>query len=547
VPHVLGQATEDGRRLQVLFFLGSSESLWRYRTFVAELARRGHDVRLVFKNAPNDAHARLIAEVAGDSGRVSYAETPERGRLDGWRSVAWMVRSLADLARYSHPRYEQAPALRRRMTKKVLRRLEGSEELEPLGRRYALRLARRLASTTDAGLSARVIGAAARLEDAIPTSGAIDAAIRGFAPDVVLATPMIRSVFQVDLLKSARRLRIPSAICVRSWDNLTNKGLLKFRPERVFVWNEIQRREAVELHGIPAGCVVATGSQMFDEWFARKPARTREDFMQRVGLRPAGLFLLYLCSSPFITNYSDDEVQFVQEWIAALRRSSDERLRTAGVLVRPHPNEDLAHQWSSAGLGRLGNVVVYPRGGARPVDEEARADYFDSLYHSAAVVGINTTAMIEAAIVGRSVLTILTPSLAQEGTLHFHYLLGEQGGFLHVASSLDEHVAQLSEVLDEDVAGAERRRRFVESFVRPGGIDRPAAPILAEAVEELAALPVDDRVALGSLALRPLLAVEAGLCSCAIAIAPARRTLRRLRRRLMSRARIGLLVERLGG
>src|SRR5919198_780043 len=56
---------------------------------------------------------------------------------------------------------------------------------------------------------------------------------------------------EIDLLKSARRLRIPTGICVGSWDKLTNKGMIKFVPERVFVWNDVQVREAVELHAIP--------------------------------------------------------------------------------------------------------------------------------------------------------------------------------------------------------------------------------------------------------------------------------------------------------
>ena len=43
--------------------------------------------------------------------------------------------------------------------------------------------------------------------------------------------------------------------------------------------------------------------------------------------------------------------------------------------------------------------------------------------------------MIESAILGKGVFTLLDPEFAgtQEGTLHFHYLLEENGGFLHVA------------------------------------------------------------------------------------------------------------------
>jgi hypothetical protein len=517
-------------RLRVLFFAGGpGYYLRQYASLVAELAARGHDVRLAFQPSKGD----LPAPAEHLTG-VTYGFAPERRASDGWRSVAWLVRALADLARYAHPRYAAAPELRGRMEAKIVGHLVKGGEFEPVGRRLALRLARRLAATTDAEMSERVIRRSSRLERAIPTSRRIDRYIREQAPDVVLATPVVnRASTQVEFLKSARRLGIPAATCVASWDNLTNKGLLKFVPERVLVWNEIQRREATELHGVPSERVVTTGAQLFDPWFERRPSTAREEFVRRIGLDPDRPYVLYTCSNPAMTE--TPEIGFVVEWVEALRAGADGPLRGLGIAIRPHPNE--AGQWREVDLGRFENVAVWPREGALPVTNEARADFFDSLAHSAAVVGINTTAMIEAAIVGKSVLTVLAPEFAQESTLHFHYLLEENGGFLHVASSLGEHAAQLARVLDEDTAGAEQRRRFVESFVRPHGLARPATPILADAVEELAGVRVESRVPIGALALRVPLALEAGLSSLAMVLPDLQ--LRRWFRRAMLRIRAG--------
>jgi hypothetical protein len=249
---------------------------------------------------------------------------------------------------------------------------------------------------------------------------------------------------------------------------------------------------------------VLTGAHVFDEWFERQPTRTREELLRQLGLDPTRPYLVYLCSSGNVAR--NDEPEFIQRWVAAIRASGDERLRRINIVVRPHPNvrnrpTDLGHE----------NVVVWPPEGAYPIASSARDDFFDTLAHGAAVIGMNTTAMIEAAILGKSVLTVLVPEFAQETTLHFHYLLNENGGFLHVASDLDEHVRQLASVLDEDAAGAERRSSFVESFVRPCGLDRPAAPIGAEAIEELADLPVRNGTRPGTLLLRGVLSLEAGL------------------------------------
>jgi hypothetical protein len=514
-------SANGSRPLRVLL-AGRPGTLTRFTSVVRELAERGHAVTLVIRS-PHPLVVGLAESLHARYPNVTHEPAPLRGDLDGWRYVAWLVRGLGDLARYTHPRYEGAPVLRQRMAEET-RDLIRKKRFEPLGRAVASRVERRLETTIDAELSERAVRTAGRMEDAIPSSKRIERYLREREPDVVLVSSIVRLASEeVELLKSARRLGIPGGICVASWDNLTNKGLLKFVPDRVFVWNEAQVSEAAELHGIPADRVRATGAGLFDEWFERRASRTAEEFAHEVGLDPARPFVAYLCSSRPIARHG--EVEFVTAWIQALRASGDERLRSIGVLVRPHPTA--GRKWGRADLTGLGNAVVWPREGAFTVAAPERDDFFDTLAHAAAVVGINTTAMIEAAVVGKSVLTVLRPEFAQETTLHFHHLLAENGGFLHVAATLDEHVAQLGAVLAGD--DVEARRRFVERFVRPQGIDRPATPILAVAIEELAELEVEPGRP-GQLPLRIALGAEAMLSSAYAAPRHAVRHLRRGRR-----------------
>jgi hypothetical protein len=261
--------------------------------------------------------------------------------------------------------------------------------------------------------------------------------------------------------------------------------------------------------------------------------------MAEVGLDPAEPYVLYLCSSPFVVRKPTAEVDFVLRLLEALRGNDDERLRRVGLMVRPYPR---GSQWRKVDLPAHGNAVQWPPRHGDSATSEGLADFYDSIAHSAAVVGINTTAMIEAAIVGRSVLTILEPEFAQEDTLHFQHLLEQNGGFLHAASSLDEHLLQLRRVLDEDEADAERRRRFVESFVRPHGLDKPATPIFADAIEELSRLtpPAPSYSPL----FRALLAIEAAASSVILVAKP---LIRPIRLRVVGAARSrGLLPGQTG-
>jgi len=332
------------------------------------------------------------------------------------------------------------------------------------------------------------------LEAAIPPSPAVTEYVAARRPDVVLVTPLVDgadNASQVEYLRAAQALGVHNALPVASWDNLTNKGLVRDAPERVYVWNEDQRREAVELHAIPAERVAVVGAHTYDHWFAWRPTTDRRTFCDLVGLDPSRPFVLYVGSSNFIGSHTRGRLEhdFVRRWIEEIRSAGHPHLRDAGVLMRPHPQA--ASTWEGDPLAGIDNAVVWPREGADPVTDDAKRVYFDSMFHSAAVVGLNTSALIEAAIVGRRSFTVLTPEYRdqQEGTLHFHLLARGEGGLLTVGRSFAEHAAQLEAELAAPGAGAARISAFLGRFVRPRGMETAAAAVLVDDLEQLAAAP----------------------------------------------------------
>jgi hypothetical protein len=134
---------------------------------------------------------------------------------------------------------------------------------------------------------------------------------------------------------------------------------------------------------------------------------------------------------------------------------------------------------------------VWPPFGEPPLTANAKADYFDSLFYADAIVGLNTSAQIEGALVGRPVFTVLLPEYwdNQEGTLHFHYLLEPAGGPLQAARGLGEHLVQLADALANPARAAARNRAFIETFVRPNGREQSATRIFVAAIERIAAGP----------------------------------------------------------
>jgi hypothetical protein len=390
---------------------------------------------------------------------------PPKG--DRYYREAATVRSGMDYLRYLLPEFKDAPRLRAR----------GSERAPS----WALSFGRPRIKRFPLVLRA-MITALRRVERAMPQEPVFEEYLRRECPDVVLVSPLVHvgPQGQVELLRAAHRLGIPTGLLVHSWDNLTTKGLIHEIPDMVAVWNEDQVTEAVQMHGVPRERMAVTGAPTYDQWFGWSPSTEHAEFCRRVGLDSDKPYLLYLGSSYFI---APKEGNYIASWLTQLREHPV--LRDVGVLIRPHPVA--TKHWIGFDERRWENVVIYPRAGADPVSPHAKAEYFDSIYHSAAVVGVNTSALIETAIVGRSVHTLLVPRYrnTQQGTLHFRYLSRENGGPLVVTPTFEEHFAGLARAVTGDAEGDEVVRTFVRRFVRPLGDDVSATGALADAIERL--------------------------------------------------------------
>jgi hypothetical protein len=458
--------------MKVLFSVTHFGFLRNFQSTIRLLAERGHELHLLAERRDAIDGQKMADLLVADHPSITFEFLPSsRHRI--WYALATGVRASLDYWRYLDARWDSAPKLRARAAEQAPMFATAIATFPILRTRPGLKALRRLFHAID-----RVL----------PPPDEIAEVFRRIDPDVLLLTPLLyfRS-HQVDHVRCARQLGIKSVLGVGSWDHLTTKGLIHEVPDRVLVWNEAQKQEAVELHEVPSERVLVTGAQAYDHWFDAKPTLDRQTFCARVGLDSQRPILLYLCSSQFIAPY---EVGFVRRWLTAIRACTDPRLRTAGVLVRPHPQNSA--QWQSVDVtGDFDNVAVWPRAGVNPIGGVARSDYFDSMYHADAIVGVNSSAMIESGIVGKPVYSVLAEEFAdtQEGTLHFRHLESVGGGLLHVSADLDDHVARLADVLSNGNLERQNAGRFIHAFIRPHGLDVPATPQVVSDIERFAALP----------------------------------------------------------
>ncbi len=452
--------------MKILFTALHFANYRNFESVIRDLAARGHQVHLLADEKESLGGEALVERLAAEYPAITWGWTPSPAE-EPWFPFAQKLRFALDYVRFLDPRYAEAEKLRVRnieRTPRIVRWMTSGAGGAVVGHRATV----------------SVLKAIERL---LPRSRRITQLLEEQRPDVVLLTSLTFSrSFAMDQVKAARALGIPTAACIMSWDHLSSKALVHVQPDATLLWNDVQKHEAIDMHGIAGASVVVTGAQCYDQWFDKRPARSREEFCRDVGLDPAHPFVLYVCSA--MSPVPDPvEPVFVKEWIEALRASGDPVLREAGVLVRPHPER--VREWKDVSLAGLDNVVV---NGRNPIDAAAKADYFDSLYYGSAVVGLCTTVFLEAAIIGRPVLTLQLPAyrMHQDGMLHFRYLLTVEGGLLRAAPDIPSHLSQLAAAVKGDGVRDERNRRFITAFVRPQGLGVPATPRFVEAVEQLA-------------------------------------------------------------
>lgn len=490
--------------MRILFSMRHLGSLRMYESVLRQLAADGHDIAIVARKRDMPGTTTVPETVLADVPQIRWIW--EEVRVVRWTALAAAVRIWLDYLRYCAPRYRDRPRLRRMVGERVpvlLRRITDW----PLVR-------------TEAGRRT-LIALLHVVERALPRQAELDALIREHRPDVVLLTPLLRlGSSQIEVLRSARAAGVRTGLCVASWDHLSSKSRMGELPDRVFVWNETQKRESVELHRIDPNRVSVTGAQCYDQWFTRTPTRTREQFCSMLKLPVDRPFVLYACSA--LSPEAPTEAGFVRRWIEAIRASDDPVLRTAAVLIRPHPQR-LA-EWNETDLSDLPDVTLY---GSHPLDEQSKDDYFDSLYHCSAVVGLLTSVFLEASILGKPVHTVILPEFydRQQSLFHFDYLLA--GGLLRHARSFEEHLGQLAVSLHAPPR-ADLNAAFVRDFLRPHGLDRDATSVFVKAVEAFGRepAPVPARPPLWAPPLRLLLSPVAQAVHDAIARAehPADRT-----------------------
>ena len=218
---------------------------------------------------------------------------------------------------------------------------------------------------------------------------------RRYRPDVVVSThPYLAA--EEPLLAAAANRSIPLVAAVLNWDQVTTKGKLWVRPDRVLVWNAILKDFVLDYYPhFRDEDVVVTGIPQYDYYADPTVIEDRASFLRRLGADPDRPTVAFAGAAPRITPRG---IELVEMLFDATRDG-----RIAGrpnFVFRPHPKEPrdpYDHLRSRPGF------IFQPPGPLSHLadrwlpDRQSMVDFANLLKHSDVVINPLSTVCIDAA------------------------------------------------------------------------------------------------------------------------------------------------------
>ncbi len=452
------------KSLRVLFAVRSYRHLPQFRKMIEILAERGHTVLVLIYKGLTDESLEQVRNLEQGYERVTYDWTRPASREGTFLLHA---RELLNFRKHLITGGSEYYAQR------------WKEYLHPqLIKLFDWWFARLLLKTSLAGWALGLF------EKLTPPKSAVLVHLKEWKSDVVVASPVnLRlSSPELEYLKAAISLKIPTAIPMASWDNITTKGLYHVKPDRYLVWNNVQIREIKQHHNVNPNQTRVIGATTMDYWHPMPTPTERTVFCKQHGIKENEPFLLYLGSS--VNTAGDQERWLVEKIRKTLDETPNLHLKNLQLLVRPHPKHFKIYQDMD-----LPKIVVAPKNGYLPNPKDEQRLLMDSIFHSVGIIGINTSAMLDAMVLNRPVIAVNMGERAtmQMETYHFPELVKSKAIKLVDVKNPGEISKAIQNVLEGIDECKAMRDCFVKEYIRPRGLEITSGEAIADELEALVA------------------------------------------------------------
>lgn len=227
-----------------------------------------------------------------------------------------------------------------------------------------------------------------------------------YKPDVVFATDAFGD-HDVFLLKNAKSAGVKNITMLRSWDNTTSRGYLRFVPDKLIVHNEVMKEEMPKYHDIDDVIISLSGIPQFEKYINMKPT-PREEFFKKIGADPNKRLILFTPAGQFFIDSDWHICQILKDLYHEKKIPQDVQF-----VIRLHPflPVDLSYFQTDE------NFIIDTPGPAKSNElnkskKEGELDMsffqhiFDSIYHSSLAINTISSIIIDTAIFDKPLITI---------------------------------------------------------------------------------------------------------------------------------------------
>ena len=297
-----------------------------------------------------------------------------------------------------------------------------------------------------------------------------------YKPSVVFATDIFND-YDLLLLKNARSLSVKTVAMVRSWDNTTSVGYVRFVPDVLIVHNEIMKKEMQKYHNINGKTVRISGIPQFEQYLKMKPS-SREDFYREIGADPNKRLVLFAPAGNFFIDTDWQTCQILKDLYYEGKIPKDVQF-----IIRLHP-------FLPADLSRFEpdeNFIIDITGSApsKPtlntktggeLAEDFTQHLFDSLHYSSLVINTISSIIIDVAALDKPLITInfngwekpeevpFLRSLPRHWRLEENQISWMSFGSTALVNSKEELTFWINKYLEDPSIHSQERKAFKQAY-----------------------------------------------------------------------------------
>ncbi len=272
---------------------------------------------------------------------------------------------------------------------------------------------------------------------------------------IMTATPGVQ-VYDAEAILYGKKKGIPTLATNLSWDNLTSFKCVRSRkPDYLFVWNQVLKDAAMEIHNFPADKIFITGSMRFDRYFdGSHPLPGREDFLKSKNLNPTYPTILFASGGR-----APHQPKVLAKIVAA---RNENKIPYVNFLVRPHPFDDPEFYRPLASEKDLWIERLF-----QPI-ENSFLNLKASLAHTEINVNHKSTISLESFIFDKPVINFMDPGATFQNKHYFdkssyYYPLIKEGS-IFLAKDDNELIVGINEYLKNPKKDSAARQRVADNF-----------------------------------------------------------------------------------